>query len=341
MTTSRRRPTPPATISDVARAAGVSPATVSRTLNGSASVSADKSARVRKVAIELGYQPFGPAQALRQQRTSVWAAIVADIENPFFTSVVRGMEDGAAAAGYRVVLCNTDEDLAKESAYLGVVIAERMAGVVIAVASTSSSSLDLLLDSCTPVVAIDRFPEKHAEFIDSVLVDTRAGANEGTEHLLAGGSLKIACITGPTEASTANDRLAGYESALRSSGRKVDRTLIRRADFRERGGYQATRSLLARAEPPDAILIANNLMALGALRAIRESGRRIPDDLAVVSFDDAPWTTLVDPALTVVAQPTYEIGRQAAALLASADSADEPRHILLHPSLIVRASSTR
>jgi LacI family transcriptional regulator len=330
-----------AKIGDVAQLAGVSPATVSRVLNGSGAVSSERAARVREAAAELGYTPSGPARALRQQRTRVWAAIVADIENPFFTAMVRGMEDVALDEGHRLVLGNSDEDLEKEAAYLDIAVAEQMAGVVIAVASAKDSRLDVLLERGIPVVAVDRRPKRHGDDVDSVVVDNELGARQATDHLLTGGARRVACITGPTRVSTASERLAGYQRALRDHGVAPDADLVRRADFREDGGYAATRSLLSARRKPDALFVANNLMTLGAVRAVNEAGLRVPDDLLLVGFDDAPWTTLVSPQLTVVAQPTHEIGRQAARLLATA-SADLPaRHIVLPPTLLVRGSSTR
>src|SRR5262245_40795985 len=158
-----------ARITDVARAAGVSPATVSRALNGTGTVSPDRAQRVRDAAARLGYLPSGPARALRRQRNQVWAAIIADIENAFFTSLVRGIEDVARAEDHRLVLCNSDEDLATEAAYVDVVIAERMAGVVISVASAAESSLEPLLARGIPVVAVDRQPVDAP--VDSVVVD--------------------------------------------------------------------------------------------------------------------------------------------------------------------------
>jgi LacI family transcriptional regulator len=328
-----------AKIGDVARRAKVSPATVSRVLNGSGSVSADRVERVREAAAALGYTPSSAARALRQQRTRVWAAIVADIENPFFTAVVRGIEDAALAEGHRLVLGNSDEDLEKEAAYLDIAVAEQMAGVVIAVASARDSRLDALLERGIPVVAIDRRPRRHEDAVDSVLVDNEAGARQATTHLLEVGATRIACITGPARVSTAAERLSGYQRALRAHGVAVDADLVRRADFKEDGGYAATRTLLAGRRRPDALFVANNLMTLGALRAVDEAGLSVPEDLLLVGFDDAPWTTLVSPKLTVVAQPTHEIGRQAALLLATA-SADLPaRHVVLPPTLLVRGST--
>jgi LacI family transcriptional regulator len=327
----------PATIADVARAAEVSPATVSRVLNGTSAVSEARAARVREAAERLGYRPFEPARALRRQRTQVWAAIIADIENPFFTAMVRGIEDVARAEGFRLVLCNSDEDLDKEAAYIDVVIAERMSGLVIAVASTDDSSLQPLLDRGVPIVAVDRRPLD--ERVDSVVVDNRAGAADATEHLLANGWQRVACITGPTRVDTANQRLDGYRDALRARGIPIDRSLVRRADYKEDGGYRATSSLLESAEPPDAVFVANNPMAVGALRSFADHGRTAPDDIGLVAFDDSPWTTLTKPSLSVVAQPAYEIGQSAARLLSTADPDHPARHLELSPTLVVRESS--
>ncbi len=326
------------TISDVARAAGVSPATVSRVLNGSSPVSADRADRVRQAAADLGYQPSGPARALRRQRTTVWAAIVADVQNPFFTTMIRGVEDVAQAADHRLVLCNSDEDPAKEAAYVDVAIADRVAGVIIAVSSASRANLDRLQRAGVPVVAVDRRPK--GDGIDSVVVDSRTGARQAVEHLLDGGARRVGIVTGPRRVSTAESRLSGYRAALKARGIELDPALVRHSDFREEGGHAATLSLLDEVDPPDALFVANNLMTLGALRALRERGCRVPRDVAIVGFDDAPWTTLITPALTVVAQPTYELGRQAAQLLMSASPERPPRHLVLRPELVVRGSST-
>ncbi len=235
------------------------------------------------------------------------------------------------------MLCNSDEDLETEASYVDVVVAERMAGVVVAVASPAESSLAPLLDRRIPVVAVDRRPVGAA--VDVVSVDNRLGAEEATTHLLAQGASRIACITGPQRVDTASERLQGYLDALAGHGQPVERSLIRRADFKLDGGYRAARSLLESPHLPDALLVANEPMTAGALRAIREVGLRVPDDVALVGFDDSPWMTLTSPALTVVSQPAYEIGHAAAELLASADAERPPRHVVLTPTLIVRESS--
>src|SRR5262245_39310363 len=176
-------------ITDVAKAAETSPATVSRVLNGTGGVSNDLATRVLKAAAALEYVPCGSARALRRQSASVWAAIVSDIENPFFTAVVRGIEDVARTQNHRLVLCNSDEDLEREADYIDVAIAERMAGVVIAVASDRESSLSALTERRVPVVAVDRAAGRD---IDAVVVDNRLGAEEATRHLLDQASRRVA-----------------------------------------------------------------------------------------------------------------------------------------------------
>jgi LacI family transcriptional regulator len=193
------------------------------------------------------------------------------------------------------------------------------------------------------VVAVDRRPTRHAADVDSVMVDNRAGAVAAAEHLLADGATRFACVTGPSPASTARERADGFVEALVAGGVPPGAVEVVPADFREEGGYAATLGLLRRGpgERPDALLVANNLMTLGALRAIEDAGLRVPDDVRLVGFDDAPWATLMRPRLTVVAQPTADIGRRAAELLATAGPDRPKRHDTLAPTLIVRESSHR
>lgn len=327
-----------ATIYDVAQRAGVSAATVSRVLNGQRNVDAPMAARVREAAAELDYRTNAVARNLRRASTTLWAAIVSDVENPFFTSLVRGIEDVAQAAGYSVVLCNSDEDPDKEAAYVAAVLAEQMAGVLI----SPSGRMDTLqtLQACrTPTVLIDRSIQGLT--VDAVLVDNEHGAAEATRHLLNGGYRRIACVTGPRRISTAVDRLAGYRRALREAGLPISRDLIRNADFREVGGYQAMTSLLEGDARPDAVFAANNLMAVGVLKSLAAHGKRVPQDIAVVGFDEIPWADLVRPSITTVAQPTYELGQAGATLLLDRIKAPHrpPSLVTLQTQLRIRGSS--
>ena len=329
-----------ATISDVASRAGVSTATVSRALNGKSTVDPELAARVRTAAQELGYQPNGPARNLRRQEAAVLALIISDVENPFFTAIARGVEDVAHTVGYSVVLCNSDEDAEKERRYVDVAIQERVAGVIVSPTSTTSN-VDSLARRGTPIVAVDRpLPERES---DTVLVDTRMAARQATTHLIDQGYQRIGCITGPTGVRTADDRLAGYRDALRAGKHKTSPRLVRRTEFKAAGARRAAADLLDQEEPPDALLVANSAMAIGVLEALRAHGLRPGRDVGVVAFDDVPWAGLVDPPMTVVAQPAYEIGTVAAHLLLAriTDNTRAPTTTTLGARLIERGSSHR
>lgn len=329
-----------ATINDVATRAGVSTATASRALNGKSTVDPALAARVLSAAAELGYQPNGPARNLRRQETAVLALIISDVENPFFTSIARGVEDVAQAVGYSVVLCNSDENPDKERRYIDVAIQERVAGVVLSPTGTATN-VDLLTARGTPLVAVDRpLPGASA---DMVLVDTRNAAKEATAHLVSQGYSTIGCVTGPAGIRTADDRLAGYRDALRSAKRRTSAKFVRRTEYRADGGYEAAIDLLGSPDRPDALLVANSAMAIGVLEALSKLDLRLGADVGVVAFDDAPWAPLINPPLSVVSQPAYEIGKVAAQLLMAriADSTLPHTTTTLGATLIPRGSSVR
>ncbi|MFG1815140.1 LacI family DNA-binding transcriptional regulator [Kribbella sp. NPDC049174] len=329
-----------ATISDVAARAGVSTATVSRALNGKSTVDRDLVARVRKAADELGYQPNGPARNLRRQEAAVVALIISDVENPFFTAIARGVEDVAHEVGYSVVLCNSDENAEKENRYIDIAIQERVAGVILSPSGTTTS-VAKLAGRGTAYVAVDRpLPGQDS---DVVLVDTRLAARQATTHLVAQGYERIGCITGPSGVRTADDRLAGYRDALRAAKHRGSPRLVRRTEYKAAGARRAALELLRQSEPPNALLIANSAMAVGVLQALQELQIRPGRDVGLVAFDDAPWAELVDPPLSVVAQPAYEIGAVAARLLLAriADNTRPPTTTTLGARLQERASSHR
>ncbi|MGW2340146.1 LacI family DNA-binding transcriptional regulator [Streptomyces sp. NPDC001661] len=333
-----------ATIYDVAREAGVSPATVSRVFNGGR-VTAERAATVRAAAAVLGFAPNRVARSLRMQRASVIGLIIPDIGNPFFTALARGVEDAAQETNLSVVLCNTDEDVDKEHRYLEVAAAEQMAGVIVAAASRHRTDLSALVDRGTPVVAVDRRPRGAS--VDAVMMDNRHGGEEATEHLLARGYRRIACIAGPEGASTSDERLAGYRAVLRDhlgdSGQTAEppSEYVVHGDFRVDGGRAAMERLLALPGPPDAVFVANNLMTVGALAALREAGLA-PPDTGLLSFGDVPWPELVTPSLSSVQLPSYELGFTAAQLLQEriAGTAKPLQTVVLRTSLQVRESTS-
>lgn len=335
----RQRSFRPVTIAEVARHAGVSQATVSRVINGNATVAAELQARVRRAVQELGYQPDRAARRLRSNASQVLGLIVSDIQNPYFTAVVRGVEDAAYAQGMAVLLCNSDGDPDKQASYIQVLRAERAAGLI--VAPTSIRDGPMLIEvraNGTPVVLLDRQIEGAA--FDSVVVDNVHGAEMATTHLLALGRRRVALIAGALDTTTGRDRLRGYLQALEARGVRSDPQLIKEGDFKYDAGYTLTRALLEQSPRPDALFVANNLMTLGALKALREAGVRVPDDIALVGFDDFPWASELQPPLTTVAQPTYELGRTAAQqLFERLREPDAPaRTHVLQTRLVVRAS---
>jgi LacI family transcriptional regulator len=336
-----RESVPTTTIRDVAAAAGVSPATVSRVLNLKEDVNADLRRRVLAAVTDLGYRRNGPARSLRTRAAMVLGIIISDITNPFFTALVRGVEDRAQLAGYSVVLANADEDVAKEARYLEVAAAEQMAGVLLSPASSTLTSIDVLTERGIPVVTIDR--RLPAADVDSVTVNNRQAALEAVQHLIAQGCRRVGFVAGPVQTTTGASRLAGYRAALRAAGRSVDPALTAYADFRTEGGYAATRQLLQMRSRPDGLLISNNLMTVGGMQAIAEARLDVPRDIAVVGFDDANWATALRPPLSVVTQPTYEIGRTAAELLLRRIAGEKfaSRRVVLQAQLMPRGSSLR
>ncbi len=314
-----------ATIYEVASMAGVSPATVSRVFNGQ-NVSAEKAKRVREAAKTLSFTPSRVARTLRMQSSEVIALVIPDIENPFFTSMARGVEDVAQAAGYSVVLCNSDEDHGKEARYLDIAIGANMAGVILAAAG-DNCDLSGLIERKRPVVAVDRSP--HGFDIDAVTVDNRAGGRAATAALMEQGFKRIGCITGPRDVETATQRADGWRDAVRA-GRAVDEKYLKFADFRVDGGHKAMRELLEMAEPPDAVFVANNLMGVGALQVLTQRGT-MPPSVGMAVFGDLPFAPMAPMAITVIPLPARHLGVTAAKLLLDRINGDDqpPRTIVL------------
>ena len=327
------------TMKMVAQYAGVSEATVSRVLNNNPTVAEDLRVRTLDAIEKLGYQPNRAARRLRANSSDVLGLIVSDIENPFFTSVVRGVEDTAHTSQKSVILCNSDENPTKQKNYLKIMEAERVAGIIIAPTNmTNGESLHRLTQSGIPIVLLDRQVDDF-EF-DTVVVDNVRGTFTGVKHLIDLGYERIAMIGGAPTLSNARDRYQGYRQALQAAGLTIDERLIKEGDFKTESGNRFAKELVQSPTPPQAIFIANNLMTLGAVRALRELNIRVPDDIAIVGFDDTPWANELMPPLTVVSQPTYELGQTATQLLLNRlAKSDAPyQTATLHTQLIVRKS---
>lgn len=327
-----------ATIRDVAEAAGVSIATVSAVLNKSARVSPAREARVRRAVADLGYAPQRSARSLRAGKTMMLALIVPDIANPFFGAIGRIVEQEADKRGYAVLLSNSGEDEIKEQRYLQHARGHNVDGLILSITGNwRHYNRDWRQHIGVPAILVDRdIPDLDLE---CVATDNRLAAELAMRHLLSLGHRRIGAIFGPDHLSPAAERTEGFEAALADSDADRDPVLFRKADFHSPDAYAKCQALLALPERPTAIFVANNLMALGAMRAISEAGLRCPNDISLVTIDDFEWTTALYPRLTTVSQPMDAIGRTAVERLMNllgGGSPTEPRRQLLRPELIVR-----
>jgi LacI family transcriptional regulator len=327
------------TVRDVARRAGVSVATAARALGEYGYVSDATRARVQRAAQALDYHPNAIARSMIKGRTQTIAVIVSDNANPFFASVVRGIEDAVLAKGYAIMLCNADEDPAKEAMYLRAVRQKRVDGLVISPSSGAAALLRGMLEGGTAIVQVDR--RLAGLSADAVVVDNRAGARAAVDHLIGLGHRRIGIISGPRRLYTGRERLEGYRAALRAARITLDRELILEGTFKQPSGHHLVGRFLRMRRRPTAAFVANNLMTIGALLGLKEAGVRIPEDMALVGFDDMDWAPILTPPLTAVAQPAYDLGATAGRLLLArlAEPAPSgPRTVVLAPRLIVRAS---
>lgn len=328
-----------ATIHDVARLAGVSPITVSRVINNSGYISQQTRARVKAAIIELGYAPNIIARSLRSKRTNTLALVLTDITNPFFTAIARGVEDTASDAGFTVIYCNTDESVEEEAKNLQLLMQKQVDGILLVPARSISRSIELINEQGTPVVILDRrVPNVDA---DVVRCDSVEGAYRLIKLLIDQGHRRIAVLSGPQGVSTADDRVEGYQKSMVEAGLSYD-GLVLHGTYTLTSGYEMAKRALSLSPRTTALFAANNFIAIGALKALRDSGLKVPRDISVVAFDDLPSTWIVEPFLTVVTQPPYEMGCKATQLLLNRIRGEAPpacQEIILPIELIVRHSN--
>jgi|YelNatPaOPRAMG01_1025707.scaffolds.fasta_scaffold55725_1 DNA-binding LacI/PurR family transcriptional regulator len=325
-------------LKDVAKVAGVSVATVSRVLNNQTSIHDKTRTKVIQAINQLGYEPNRVAQRLRTESTQIFGLILSDVTNPFFTAVVQGIEKVTYDHNYSLLLCNSDEQPEREELYVRLLLAEKVAGVIVSPTNEDSTSYAPLIQNEIPVVAIDRRLRNFA--VDTIVTDNFKGAYAAVSLLIQLGHQRIALISGPSSVTTGFERQEGYIAAMREHGLPISSDLIKESDFKQEGGYRAAIELLSLKERPTAFFVANNLMTLGALSAIHQRGLSIPEDVALVGFDDMPWATALNPPLTAVYQPTQIMGRIAAEMLLAriADPKRPVQEIKLEPTLIIRES---
>lgn len=329
-------------IHNIARGAAVSIATVSRVINGHASVSPEVRKRVQDTVQRLAYRPNIIARSLRTQQSGTIGVVIPNISNAYFSDSVRALQDEVEGAGYTTFIVNTDGKIDREQAALRTLQERRVDGVVLVSASGKSTPALLdLLQAGTPVVAMDRRIDHPA--IDHVLIDVRKGTADAVKHLIGQGRRRIAFVAGPAGLSTAKEKLAGYRDGLKKGGIVFDKSLVFPGDYTFAGGEAQCAEIVRRRPRPDAIVAANNLMALGAMRTLLRANLDIPREIAFFGVDDADWSDTIKPAVSVVAQPTAAMGRETARLFLRRKDAGAASKggevVILATSLVLREST--
>jgi len=304
-----------ANLKDVAKKAGVSIATVSRVINKTGNVDPATENIVNSVIKGLNYKPSTVAQRLRNQnnKSRLIGLILPDIQNPFYVDVIHGVEELVWKKGYAVVIGNFSQDKKKEQLYIDIFQSESIVGFIVAPVDGKDRKVKELIKSGNPVVCVDRGMDN--DETDVVLMDNEKGAFTAVDHLVKLGHKKIALIAGSKDIPTTNQRIQGYKRALELHHIEVNNDYIVSKSSTRESGVELTDHLLKLPNPPSAIFTGNNLITLGALETIHKYGLKIPDDIALIGYDDMPWSYALNPPLTAVRQSGFEIGNHAAELL--------------------------
>jgi LacI family transcriptional regulator, galactose operon repressor len=327
------------TINDIAKRAGLSKASVSRALNGKQDVDPATRQRVLKLAAQIGYVPSASARALSNGRSNSLGLLVPTLTWPWILEVLRGVAEEIEPSGYSLILYTTAGGADSERAFMSEVIpAGAVDGLALVIPLGMLDYIEQLAKGGLPIVVVD--DRGHYPDLPTVATTNIEGGRVATNHLIEQGRRRIAMLNGPHDFGCNRDRLAGYKSALQEAGLRFDLRHVTDSDFKESGGASAMATLLAADPRLDAVFAANDLMAFGAMRALRSAGRRVPDDVAVVGFDDLPASAMTHPPLTTVRQPLYEMGRTAASMVMAAVRGERiAKRVELATSLVIRESS--
>jgi LacI family transcriptional regulator len=330
-----------AKIVDVAKRAGVSPSTVSYVLNNSRFVSEETRAKILKAIQELNYRPSALARSLRKGETLNIGLILPQISNPYFAELGEIMENAAFELGYNLFLCNSEDDIKIEQHYLDMLLEKQVDGIVYFAAQNDPGNLQSLLEKFPdyPIVIVDRalpFPQ-----LDLVMADNVLGGMMAVDHLIKSGHRLIACLSGPTRFTASNERIAGYCKALEKAGKAIDQKLIFYSDGSPASAKLLTQKMIGINPQPTAIFATNDITAIGVLRALNEAGLKVPDDMAVIGYDEIWLGSFLNPSLSTVAQPKVEIAHTAIKLVIEriVDKSLPRRTCVFPPQLIIREST--
>jgi len=330
------------TLKDVAEKLNISVSTVSRVVNNKSYVRPETREKVKKALEEMNYSPNLVARSLKNKSTKTIGIIIPDISEVFFTYLIKGVDDILSRNGYTIILCDTGENPKKEELYLNLLMEKQIDGVILATVNVNreSKALDRLFNNNIPVIFVDNLPNIKRNY-DSVIIDNSKASYIAVEHLISLGHRRIGVITGKLEETTGYERLMGYRKALMVNGIKIDENLIKIGDFKEQSGYENMKSLLEVEDKITAVYVASSKMTYGAVKAIRDAGLRIPEDIAVVGFDIHDNSGLISPAITTILQHEESIGKVSAELLLKRlqDEGEKLyQKIVLEPSLEIRES---
>lgn len=329
------------TIKDIAEQANVSFSTVSRALNDKYGVKPDTKKRVLEIARNLNYRPNALARGLVNRQTNTIGLIIPDIKNPFFPEVAGGIEERGAELGFNVFLCNTNWSEEREERYIDLLTERRVDGLIVSPTGESMDVLEDMLHESLPVVYVSRAPRATSR--SYVVIDNVRGGFLATKHLIEAGYETIGFLGATQDEATCGERYQGYRSALEKYGIAVADRYVKQGDFRRKSGYDLVGEMLEAGDRPRAIFAVNDLVALGAIQAVRSAGLRVPQDVAVVGFDDIEIASLQEIQLSTINQPKYLMGSVAMEILAETirqGVADvTPRKVMLEPELVVRGSS--
>ncbi len=331
------------TIIDIAKKLGISPSTVSRALSDHPDIKDSTKKQILKVAEKLNFKPNPIAQSLKSNKSKIIGVIVPEIKHDFFSSAISGIEEVAYNSGYTILVCQSNENYEREVINTGTLMQQRVAGIIASISQNTKNAdhFQKIIDNGTPLVFFDRASKNL--LTSKVIIDNAKSACMAVTHLLNKNYKRIAHLAGPQILEICRERFNGYKKALKSGGLSIDKELIQFGGLDETDGYNEMNNLLKNKKIPDAIFAVNASVAIGAYQRIREANIKIPDEIGIVGFSNNKIMTLVDPPITAVNQPSFEMGKKAAEILIETIEADkkiiEPKTIILNADLIIRDST--
>lgn len=324
-------------IVDVARLANVSTATVSRVISKSPTVKKETANKVLEAINQLNYQPNMLARQLRRSETNTILVVVPDISNPFFSNILRGIESVATENGYQVILADTENSVEKENSLFTILRHKRADGIILLTARSNHKILEEIANDFPTVLACEYI---EGSSIPTVSIDNISSARKATEYLISLNHQRIGHISGPLNVVIGRDRLRGYKQAMSQYGLEIDSLLVQEGDFSYESGFNLMRKFLSLENPPTAIFVANDEMAIGAIKAVKSRGLRVPEDFSIIGFDNIKYSSIIEPSLTTISQPTFDMGNKAMELLLNLinGSSLEKEQYMLSDQLIIRES---